>query len=123
MSRADENSYVRGPFKGQVHKHVMGTTHKVYKTPDEWLGKKVLLHAQDGAMVFNFNTTATVSVSYTAVSTWNSTTKVLTVNTTTGGRIPMDGYLDFDVDKSWEYFAVESDTATAYWIGNPSSVF
>lgn len=123
MSRADESSYIRPPYAGAVHKNVVGTTHKVFATPAEWLGRKVLFHAEGGDLFLNFGTAITVEVDRAGVSTWNSTTKGLTVAATAGGRIPENGYLDFDVDRSWTYFAVESNEATAYWIGYPSSIF
>lgn len=123
MSRADEASYVRGPASGSVYKNVMGTAHKVYATPNAWLGQKVLFHAEDGDLHINFGTASSVQVGIDDASTWNSGTKALTVSTTTGARVPADGYLDFDVKDTWTFFAVESDTATAYWIGYLSSAF
>lgn len=125
MSRADEATYVRGPKAGAVYKNVCGTTHKVYATPSAWLGQKVIIKAQSGDVFINWGSANTVEVSRTAESTWNSTTKALTVSSTTGDRIPADGYSDFDVanDGTMAYFAVESDAATAYWIGYPTSIF
>jgi hypothetical protein len=124
MSRADTAAFVRGPKTGKVMKYGMTTTHAVFKTPDEWLGQKVSFSAEDANAHILFGTTSAVEVSSTAVSTRDTTTKVLTVNTTTGGFIPENGLRDFDVenDGSMAFFAVEG-SASGYWIGYPSGKF
>jgi hypothetical protein len=124
MSRADEAAFVRGPKKGKVMKYGMTTTHAVFKTPNEWLGQKVSFSAEGANAHVLFGSAITIEVSGIGLSTKNTTTKILTVNTTTGGFIPENGIRDFDVesDGSMAYFAVEG-SADGYWIGYPSGKF
>jgi len=78
--------------------------------------------AQDCQVHVSFHTTATVQVSANAVATVQATTRVLTVNTLTGGYVPQDQLRDFDVDVTHLYFSVEGDQS-GYWIGQVSSKF
>lgn len=122
MGKADESAYVYAPEVGKVYKHAVTTTHVVYATPTEWLGQKVCIAAEDCKVHIAFGTSSSIEVGATAVSTRDTTTKVLTVNTLTGGYIPKDQMRDFDVDRDRTFFAVEGD-ASGYWIGQVSGKF
>lgn len=119
MSRSNDAAFVRAPNIAGVYKHAVTTTHAVYKTPTAWLGTKVCIAAEDCKVHIAFGTSSSIEVGATAVSTRDTTTKVLTVNSLTGGYIPKDQMRDFDVSKDRTFFAVEGD-ASGYWIGHVS---
>lgn len=98
MGTADENSIVYPPRTGEVFADTLSTTHAIFKTPDEWRGRKVLFRATGDDFWLLFGPLITVEVDRTADSTVNGTTKVMTVDATTGVHIPVNTYYECDID-------------------------
>jgi len=105
---------IKQPVTSHVYGYATSSTHQVYATPGEWLGRKIVIEAIDSDLYIAFGTSSSIEVSTTGVSTLS--TYALTPGATTGAAVFSGTAIEITLDANSTYFAIEA-IGTGSWRG------
>ena len=108
------NTLIKCPKAGLVYRYATSGVVEVYTIPTAWKAGKIVICAESAPVDINFGTAGTVTCVYGQQSGLVAT--VLTPSTSSGGHIPAETAMEFQLDADATHFAVISN-GTGTWVG------